>query len=95
MTISIDLPPEMESFVKRKVADGFYGDAVEVVKDAVRRMQAEDIRLAAWLAAIRKGADQLDRGEGIDYTPLVLDDITETAIRGISNGRPIDPDVFP
>ena len=66
-----------------------------MVQDAVRRMQDEEVRLAAWQTAVRKGADQLDRGEGIDYTPQALDDITETAIRGISSGRPVDPDVLP
>jgi putative addiction module CopG family antidote len=30
----------MESYIKRKVSTGFYGNATEVIRDAIRRMQA-------------------------------------------------------
>ena len=40
MTMHVNLPPEMESFIKSKVAGGFYGNATEVIRDAIRRMQA-------------------------------------------------------
>lgn len=85
----------MESFIQSKVAKGLYGDAAEVVRDAVRRMQAEEIRLAAWNAAIQKGAGQLDRNQGIDYTPSALSEITEDALRAVSSDWPVDPDVLP
>lgn len=61
MTMHVNLSPEMEGFIKNKVASGFYGNATEVIRDAIRRMQAEEGRLAAWQAAIAKGDSQLDR----------------------------------
>ncbi|MBV8036219.1 type II toxin-antitoxin system ParD family antitoxin [Roseateles sp.] len=69
MTMHINLSPEMENFIKGKVATGFYGNATEVIRDAVRRMQAEELRTRAWQAAIKQGDDELDRGEGVPYTP--------------------------
>jgi len=91
----VNLSPEMEGFVKSKVETGFYGNATEVIRDALRRMQAEDNRIAAWQAAVKIGDDQLARGEGIAYTPAVLESITESAIRTMHSGEPMDPDVLP
>ena len=95
MTMHINLSPEMEGFIKTKVSSGFYGNATEVIRDAIRRMQAEEGRLAAWQAAIKKGDDQLDRGEGIAYSPETLNDITQSAIRAMHSGQTIDSDVLP
>ncbi len=58
-------------------------------------MQSEETRLAAWQAAIRIGDDQLDRGEGIAFTPQVLEDITQSAIDAMHSDQPMDPDVLP
>ncbi|MCX9158134.1 type II toxin-antitoxin system ParD family antitoxin [Niveibacterium sp. 24ML] len=95
MTMHINLSPEMETFIKGKVAGGFYGNATEVIRDALRRMQAEEVRVQAWRAAIKKGDDELDRGEGIAYTSKALNDITEAALGDMHSGKPMDPDVLP
>ena len=95
MSMHVNLSPEMEGFVKSKVETGFYGNATEVIRDALRRMQAEDTRIAAWKAAVKVGDDQLDQGEGIAYTPDALKNITESAISAMHNGQPMDPDVLP
>ena len=95
MTMHVNLSPEMEGFIKGKVASGFYGNATEVIRDAIRRMQAEERRVAAWQAALKQGDDQLDRGEGIAYTPNTLNDITASARSAMHNGQPMDPDVLP
>lgn len=95
MTMHINLSPEMEGFIKGKVASGFYGNATEVIRDAIRRMQAEESRVAAWQAAIKKGDDQLERGEGIDYTSETLEDITRSAISAMHGNKSMDPDVLP
>jgi antitoxin ParD1/3/4 len=95
MTMHVNLSPEMEGFIKNKVASGFYGNATEVIRDAIRRMQAEESRATAWRAAIAKGDAQLDRGEGAEYTPELMESITQSAIAAMHNGQPIDPDVLP
>lgn len=95
MTMHVNLSPEMEGFIKTKVASGFYGNATEVIRDAIRRMQAEESRVAAWQAAIKQGADQLERGEGVAYTSETLQDITQSAMKGMHSGLPMDADVLP
>jgi len=95
MTMHVNLSPEMESFIKAKVASGFYGNATEVIRDAIRRMQAEENRVAAWQAAIKVGDDQLERGEGVAYSARMLEDITHSAIGAMHSGKPMDPDALP
>ena len=95
MTMHVNLSPEMEGFIKSKVSGGFYGNATEVIRDAIRRMQAEEVRIADWQAAIRKGDEQLDRGEGIAYDAEALNDITKSAVGAMHSGQPMDPDVLP
>ncbi|MGI9024237.1 MAG: ribbon-helix-helix domain-containing protein, partial [Burkholderiaceae bacterium] len=46
----------MEGFIRRKVADGMYGNATKVIRDAVRRMQAAEARVAA----CQQGDDTFD-----------------------------------
>ncbi|MDX1252296.1 MAG: type II toxin-antitoxin system ParD family antitoxin [Gammaproteobacteria bacterium] len=95
MTMHVNLSSEMEIYIKSKVASGFYGNATEVIRDAIRRMQAEESRVTAWRAAIAKGDAQLDRNEGAPYTPELMESITQSAINALHNGQPIDPDVLP
>jgi len=95
MTMHVNLSPEMESYIKGKVASGFYGNATEVIRDAIRRMQVDEERAAAFRRAVAEGEAQLDRGQGRDYTAKRLDELAETARRKLRNGEPIDPDVLP
>ena len=95
MTMHINLSPEMEGFIKGKVANGFYGNATEVIPDAIRRMQAEESRIAAWQSAINRGDEQPDRGVGITYTAEILKDITQSTIGAMHNGQPMDTDILP
>lgn len=95
MTMHINLSPEMESYIKGKVSGGFYGNATEVIRDAIRRMQADEERRAAFRVAVAAGDAELERGEGIAYNKNVLEDITREAIQDMKSGKPIDPDVCP
>lgn len=95
MTMRVNLSPEMEGFIRSKVASGFYGNATEVIRDAIRRMQAEEGRLAAWQAAIKVGDEQVDRGEGVPHNADALSDITQSAIGAMRSGKAMDSDVLP
>jgi antitoxin ParD1/3/4 len=95
MTMHVNLSPEMENYIKGKVASGFYGNATEVIRDAIRRMQADEERASASRRAVAEGEAQLDRGEGRNYSAKRLDEITEAARKNLRRGKPLDPDVLP
>jgi antitoxin ParD1/3/4 len=91
----INLSPEMEKYVQTKVGMGFYSNASEVVRDAIRRMWAEDEKLAALRVAVQAGDDQLERGEGTAYSSEHLDRITENAFANARQGKKASADVMP
>lgn len=95
MTMHVNLSPEMENYIKGKVAGGFYGNATEVIRDAIRRMQADEERASAFRRAVAEGEAQLDRGEGRDYSVRRLDELAESARKNLRSGKPLDPDVLP
>ena len=95
MTMHVNLSTEMENYIKGKVGSGFYGNATEVIRDAIRRMQAEEERIAAFRAAVAKGDAELDLGKGVAYTAELMESITQTALKDMRGDKPIDPDVLP
>ena len=65
MNISLTAP--LEALVQNKVASGFYNNASEVVREALRLMHERDKRDEAKLERLRKeaalGFEALERGE--------------------------------
>ena len=66
----VSLTSELESRVKAKVESGFYNNASEVIREALRFMETHEewiyeIKMAGLREQLKVGTDQLDRGEGI------------------------------
>ncbi len=95
MSMQISLPLDIQGYIQDKVRAGSYANAGDVIKEALRRMQDEEVRVMAWREAIRIGDEQLANGEGIVYTPEVLRDIVQCAREAMYGDQPIDPDVLP
>jgi len=89
----INLSPEIEQYLQAKVGTGFYSNASEVVRDAIRRMWEEDEALEKLRASIQVGEAQFERGEGIPYSAARLELITEKAFSNARQGKKINPDV--
>jgi len=94
MTMHINLSPEMEGFIKSKVNSGFYSDVTEVIRDAVRRLQAEEDRIVAEPVALKKGSDQLNPGEGEGNTRENLNAMTQRTMDSTHSGKPLHPGVI-
>lgn len=64
MTMNVNLSPQLEEMVRRKVASGLYTSASEVVREALRMMEAQDQQRAAKLEQLRQDIREgLDSGE--------------------------------
>lgn len=61
MGMNVNLTPELELLVRRKVASGMYTSASEVVREALRLMEEQDqmraVRLDQLRQDVRKGLD--------------------------------------
>jgi antitoxin ParD1/3/4 len=85
--MNVSLTPQLESYVKQKVAAGMYNSVSEVMREALRLLEERDtlkgIKLAALRRDLQEGIDELDRGEG---TPLDMAEIKSKA-RAIKESR--------
>jgi antitoxin ParD1/3/4 len=95
LTMHINLSPEIEQYLQSKLSSGLYGNTSEVIRDAIRRMKAEDEKLNALKTAVQLGDAQLELGEGIPYAQERLEAITEKAYANSRLGKPVNPDVAP
>jgi antitoxin ParD1/3/4 len=73
MGMNVNLTPELETLVRRKVASGLYGSASEVVREALRLMDEQDqmraVRLEQLRQDVRKG---LESGRSEAWDPDAL-----------------------
>jgi antitoxin ParD1/3/4 len=67
MTINVSLTPQLEEMVRQKVSGGLYNSASEVVREALRLMEAQDRLQAVKLEQLRQ--DIRDGMESGDPTP--------------------------
>jgi len=64
MTINVNLGPQLEDMVRQKVASGLYTSASEVVREALRLMEAQGPLNVAKLDPLRQDIREgLDSGE--------------------------------
>lgn len=65
--MNVSLTSELEQLVNEKVQSGMYHTASEVIRDALRLLKERDellrLRKQELRAEIKKGLDQLERGE--------------------------------
>ncbi len=73
--MNISLTRELERLVDDKLQSGLYASASEVVREALRLLQERDElkrqELEAVRAKVRRGSEQLDRGEGVPASVAV------------------------
>ncbi|MEQ3692059.1 MAG: type II toxin-antitoxin system ParD family antitoxin [Thalassolituus sp.] len=78
--MNVSLTPQLEDYVKQKVAAGMYNSVSEVMREALRLLEERDaikeMKLAALRRDLQEGIDELDQGKG---TPLDMDDIKAKA----------------
>jgi antitoxin ParD1/3/4 len=75
--VNVNLTPELEALVQRKVASGLYNDQSEVVREALRPLAEQDRLREAHVADLRKalaeGLAQADRGEMLGGSKVVAE----------------------
>jgi antitoxin ParD1/3/4 len=70
MGMNINLTPQLEDLVRRKVESGLYNSASEVVREALRLMEEQDQIKAAKLDQLRRDIRLgLDSGPGSVWDP--------------------------
>ncbi len=92
--MNVSLTPQLEQIVRKKVETGLYSNASEVVREAIRQMDARD-RFARLKAAIAEGDADFERGDFYELTPKLLEEMILESEQMIRDGIAPDPDVCP
>ena len=75
-TVTVALGQHYEEFIQANIAGGRYNNASEVVRAALRRLEEDEARLAAFCAAVDEG----------DASPDVMD-FDEEVFRDLKNNK--------
>ncbi|CAG9172668.1 hypothetical protein LMG23992_02294 [Cupriavidus laharis] len=89
--MNVNLTPRLEEMVKEKVANGLYNNASEVVREALRLMEARD-RYELFREEAHKGMAQLQEGK---TAPLDMEAAKKAAAENARLGRKVNPVVAP
>jgi antitoxin ParD1/3/4 len=93
--MAIRIPEDIETRIQQKVAEGFFSDADEVIREAMRLLDRQERQLEELRAKLQVGLDQLDRGERVLYTPDLMDEIMRDVEERYRRGERPNPDVCP
>ena len=93
--MNVNFSPVDASYIKSKVASGYYSNATEMIRDAVRRMREQDDQQGRLLAALESGERDIAAGRTVTYTPNLLKRIEKEARAHSANNRPLNPDAIP
>lgn len=90
----VQLDAEARAFIAERVASGRYRDEAEVIRAALAALDARERH--QWLrAAVAEGFAQVERGEFVEYTPELLDQLDREAEELFQQGKHASPDVCP
>jgi antitoxin ParD1/3/4 len=93
--MTIQLPDDVEARIRQKVERGEFPDAGEVVREAMRLLDEQERQFEDLRAKLQVGLDQLDRGEGVPYTPELMAKIRRDVAERYRRGEQPNPDVCP
>jgi antitoxin ParD1/3/4 len=92
--MNVVLTPQLEAMIRERVESGRYASAADVVEEALRLLDERD-RLEHLRSLLAVGLDQARRGETVEYTPELLEEIRQRAIERFRRGELPNPDVCP
>jgi antitoxin ParD1/3/4 len=92
--MTVTLTPQTEALIRQKIESGRFNDATEVVEEAVRQMDERD-RIERLRVSLATADEQIDRGEGLDWSPDLLERMILKANENARAGKPVRDDVKP
>ncbi len=89
-SMTVTLTPQLEALIQQKVAGGSYQTADDVIAEALTLLDERD-RRRRLLAALAEG----EQGDGIPFTPELLEEIDREGDERLRRGDKPGPDVRP
>lgn len=92
--MSVTLTPELEAKIRERVDSGRYGDAAEVISDAMLLLEERE-RSEHLNALLAVGLEQARRGELVEFTPEWVANLERRVEERLARGDEPNPDVRP
>ena len=92
--MNVSLTPQLEAMIRQRVESGRYNNASEVVREALRLLEEHE-RVQHLRSLLAVGLEQAHRGELVEFTPELMEDIHRRAEERFRRGEEPDPDVCP
>ena len=92
--MAVTLDTKSETLIREKIASGRYRDEAEVIRAALQALEEHE-RLEQLRAKIMAGFQEAERGELVDYTPELREEMIRSALRRVKQGEKPHPDVCP
>jgi antitoxin ParD1/3/4 len=92
----IELPAQLEAYIQYKIDSGLYSNGAEVIRDALLHMidnDADAVKALRLREAVRVGFEQIERGEGVAYSPQLMREATQSARARARQGHRPKPEV--
>lgn len=80
------------NFMKSAVEEGFYTSETELVRDAVRRLREQQANVSPLFQAVMKGRKAIDEGRTKPYSPDLMKNIKQRAIKAAETKEPYQSD---
>jgi antitoxin ParD1/3/4 len=85
-----------ETYIKTQIDRGFYANATELVRDAVRRLREQSESKERLIAALEVGEKAISEGRSAPFTPELMASLKAEALIKAQNGEPVrNTDVLP
>ena len=92
--MALQVSRKLETEISELVESGDFADAEDVIGRGVQLLR-EVRRRERLIASVVEAGESLERGEGRELTPELLQEIWNQAMEDERLGRPLDPDVCP
>jgi len=93
--MNVSLTPQLEAIIRQKVESSHFNNASEVVRQALRLLDAED-RREGWLRAkMAEAESQVRSRDVVEMTATFWDDLDREVDERLARGDVPSPDVCP
>lgn len=92
--MNIIFPPVDENYIKSKIDEGYYSNATELVRDAVRRLrELDEARSDRLRVALELGRQDIAFGRVTPFSTDLMDELDFEAMELAKKRVPSNPDV--
>ncbi len=88
--MNVSLTPELDKWIKEKVASGLYRSSSELIREGLRFLMVREEQRQAMIAELREdlliGITQLDKGKSRDLDEELLKSIKKKARLKVTHG---------